>query len=137
MKNLILILIMGFGFTVSLCAQNSEPKKIDQPQTEKEQIEWKTSTTVARDIGNTEIKSEQSKVKQNAQSRTIDVAANKKADKEQLTPISNKNTKVHNKLSKQSRKEFDKKKNVNKSIPTKVYNKDVNSSNINPEDKSK
>lgn len=137
MKNLILILIMVSGFTVALLAQNTEPKKIDQTQTKKEQVEWKTSPKVAKEIGNAEIKSEQPKVKQNAQRRTIDVATDKKADKQKVTPITEKNTKVHNKFTKPSSKKFDKKKDVNKITPNKVYSKDENSGDIKPVDKNK
>jgi hypothetical protein len=38
MKNLFLILIMVFGFTIVSSAQNNNPQKVDQTLTKKEQV---------------------------------------------------------------------------------------------------
>ena len=85
MKNLILILIMFFGFTILSSAQNNDPKKVDQTLAKKEQVKWETKPVVAKELKSSEIKSQQpdiksekAKVKDSAQTGKIDAKSGKK-----------------------------------------------------------
>lgn len=142
MKNLFLILIMVFGFTIISSAQNNDPKKVDQTLTKKEQVKWETKPATARELKSSEIKSQQpdiksekAKVKYSAQTGKIDAKSGKKSTKENVTPMTKKNRTIENKLTKPTGKETGNNKVVNKTVPNKVYNIDENANSSKPKNK--
>jgi hypothetical protein len=135
MKNLFLILIMVFGFTILSSAQNNDPKKVDQTLTKKEQVKWETKPVVAKELKSSEIQSQQPKVKNTAQSKKIEASGSKMSTKENMTPFPKKNRVIEKKLTKNSGETIEKDKEVNKTVQGKVYSTDANSNSNKPKTK--
>jgi hypothetical protein len=142
MKNLFLILIMVFGFTIVSYAQNNNPQKADQTLTKKEQVKWETKPATARELKSSEIKSQQpeiksekAKVEHTVQMGKIDAKSGKKNTKENVTPMAKKSRTIENKLTKNTVKETGNNKVINKTVPNKVYSIDENANSSKPKNK--